>query len=244
MAEPFPGGLTVPEDWFNGILPRAPGMGDDFIKQELLTVLSDFCARSGIWQDWLPVLPLEPGVCTYSIETTDYKASIVKVLFAYRYPSEIPLSTVEPSDYLVDAEAQKRPGDPAYIHMTPERLLFISPPLPEGVEDSVRIYATLRPLDLCVPDWIKINYYDDICNGVLGRLYLTPGPLYKADLGVRMEKRYKAQRDRAQAEALGGNTAGEERVIPRPTFARGTGLCTRGTYHQGYAGTGPRYRRL
>lgn len=201
MPQAFSSGLTSPLDWINGIAPVAPNLSVDWIKHEVLIKLRYFFQRSHAWRCWVGPVNLQPGISAYSIEPTDYKAQIVSVINAYRMSDTYPLSPVDSYDHNADAMTDI-PGGPAYYYQTPERLVHIFPVLKDGDTESVRLFISMMPTDLCVPDWIKEQHYDAIREGVLSKVYLTPGINYKPDLGARLEKRFRSEISKAARDAV------------------------------------------
>lgn len=221
MTVPFPNGVTAPQDWLDGLLPRLPSLSTDMVKHELLTVLRDFFLRSHAWQDWVTV-NLKPNVILYSPELADVKAEICSIIGGYSdqqgmrdlYPAMPGLSY---------ADAQKvENGEPVAYFLTPEGRFCIFPSIRTGETKHVRLYVSMRPVDLCVPDWIRSRHYMDITNGVLANFYLTPGATYNAAMGARLAKDYASARDRAGMLARVGHTNLQERVPYDRNFARGS----------------------
>lgn len=223
MPEPFPGGLTAPQDWLNGILPRVPNLTPDFVKHELLTIIRDFCQYSGVWRDWLDPIILHPTQLVYSPEAVDVKAQVHRILDGYILENNQQLYPTSAGSRIVDIKTVEI-GDPRYYYMTPEKQIAIFPVLPLGSPTRrARLFTTMVPLDLCVPQWLKLDWFEGISAGVLGRLYLTPGLNYKPDIGARMERRYKSAKSKALRNAVTSGTGMQEVIIP-PDFAQGSGL--------------------
>lgn len=217
MVQPFPGGITAPLDWINGILPMLPGASVDWIKHELVVKLRTFFQTSGAWRDWIGPITMDPDTEFYSPELTDYKAEMVGVLNGYRTSDNFPLLLVTDDDRAINQMVTgQEPSQPQYVYRTPEGLLAIFPRITPNLQEQVMLYVSMMPIDLCVPTWIKLRHYDAIRAGVLGAGYFTPGINYKPDLGARMERRFRAAMSRATQDAIYSGTAAPQRVdIPR-----------------------------
>jgi len=216
MAQPFPGGITAPLDWINGILPRVPGAHVDWIKHEVLQRVREFFQISGAWRDWIGPITLDPTTPFYSVELADYKAELCAVLSGYRHSDGAPLGLVKDGDIAVQRDTLHSRGHPQYVYRTVEGLVAIFPVIEDGAYDQVSLYASMKPIDLCMPDWIRQRYYDGIVAGVLGTAYLIPGMNYKPDLGARYERRFRQWCSRAAQEAQASGTAMPEAApIPR-----------------------------
>jgi hypothetical protein len=225
MSEPFPSGITAPQEWLDGILPRCPNVTPDFVKHEVLTVLRDFFHFGRGWRDWVGPITLHNNQVHYSVELADYKAEFIEVLEGYRVSDRQPLIPI--THQMIGADAQLfEEGGPSYMYVNPEGLLTVFPTIPAGMQEQIRVFVTMMPIDLCVPNWIKFKWYDAIVNGVLERLYYSPGPNYKPDLAKVMGRRYVAQRARSTVTAITSGTNMPEVVQP-PFFAPGS---------QGYRG--------
>jgi hypothetical protein len=81
--------------------------------------------------------------------------------------------------------------------------------------ETVYPYVSMKPIDLCVPDWIRSKHYDAIVNGVLGRLYAKPGPQKDMGMAQWYQKRYVAERNDATRDAISNSTALVEIARPR-----------------------------
>jgi hypothetical protein len=245
MSEPFPGGIVAPQDWLNGILPRAPNLNPNFVKHEILSVLRDFFERSGAWREWVGPISLHPEQVTYSVELADYKANLVAILGGYRVSDEMRLFPV-PNQMIgadVNVHLNNDPyigGPPRWFYKDPyDNAIILPPPAEEG--EQVRLFVTMKPSDLCCPDWIRSRHYEAILAGVLARVYQTPGPNYKPDLGARMERKYVAARAHATREAIAGGT-GMTEVATIPTSVAGSQRFTGGVRsNSGIAVSGTRW---
>jgi hypothetical protein len=215
MAEPFPGGITRPQDWLDGLVPKLPNLTADAIKFEVLTVLRDFFKIGKTWRDWIGPITLHPDQVIYSTEQSDFKADLVDILQGYRVSDKLPLRIVDRQQIGADANLFD-PGVAQFITQTPEGLAQIWPPPPEGTQESVRLFVTMMPVDLCVPDWIKVQHFDDIVAGTLARWMLVPGPNYNYQLGNWYQRRYRAARDNAVQRTIASGTNLPERAAGRP----------------------------
>lgn len=216
MTQPFPGGLTAPLDWIDGILPLIPGAHVDWIKHTILRKTRDFFKRSNAWRDWIGPITMDETTPFYSAELSDYKATLCSVLAGYRHSDGFPLGLVQDADTAVQQDALYSVGLPQYTYRTVENLIAIFPMVGQGVYEQVSLYVSMQPIDLCMPDWIKDRYYDAILSGVLGAAYLTPGLNYKPDLGARYERRFLQWCSRAAQEAQASGTGMPQKVpVPR-----------------------------
>jgi hypothetical protein len=231
MGEPFPnGGITRPQDWLDGLIPKLPNLAEDAIKFEILAVLRDFFKQGKCWRDWIGPITLQPNTVVYSMEGADYKTDIVDILSAYRVSDSLPLRIVDRSDIGADANIFD-PGSPSYIVQTPEGMAQIWPPIGEGTAESVRLFVTMMPIDLCVPDWIKIQHYDEIVAGVMSRWLLSPGPNYNFQLGNWYRRMYRDARNAAQLRSAASGTLAPEKAVPPRMGVHGSqrGFGTRTT---------------
>jgi hypothetical protein len=203
MTQPFPGGLTAPNDWIDGILPMLPGASLDWIKNEILIKLRTFFDTSGAWRDWIGPITLDSTTPYYSPELTDYKAELCNVFDMIFEESGTHLSMCPRSHQFKIFDH----GTPTYFSVTSEGLLQIWPVVNPDVLLRVFAYVTMKPIDLCVPDWIKLRYFDAIRSGVLSAGYFMPGLNYKPDLAARYERRFRSEMSRATLSAITNQTA-------------------------------------
>lgn len=213
MSQPFPGGITAPLEWINGILPLVPGAHVDWIKHEVLRKTREFFQLSNAWRDWIGPITMDPTTPFYSPELSDYKAELCAVLGGYRMSDGFPLKLVQDGDVAVQRDTLYKREKPLYTYRTIENRLAIFPIIEDGGYEQVMLYVTMKPIDLCMPTWIRQRYYDGIIAGVLGTAYLTPGINYKPDLGARYERRFKQWCSRAAQEAQASGTGMPEKVF-------------------------------
>lgn len=225
MSVPVPfsasGGIVSPQEWMDGILPSLPNVPENVAKFEILTVMRDFFGHSEAWRDWFGPIVIYPGQLLYTPELTDYKAELVNILNSRRTLDGLPLRISLRED-AGDPAGLLQTGSPSHYHVTPEGQLAIWPQPAEDTTETVLFYASMQPIDLCVPTWIRAKHFDAIVNGVLGRIYAKPGPNLNMQLASWYQRRYISLRNKATVDALGNNTAVVERAQANPYFARGS----------------------
>lgn len=214
-----PTGITAPQDWLDGLLPRLPGFAPDTVKHEILSIVRDFFQRSYAWQDWIE-LKLKANTVLYSPELTDYKAEICFIL-AGRHKDEYAwLRPAEPMYPIADILRMEK-GRPDFYNLTPERMFCIFPAPETDDAYVVRLYCAMKPIDLCMPDWIKSLHYEAIRDGVLANLYALPGVIYKPDLALMHLKKYENAINKATVDARTAYAGIQEMVPFNHRFARG-----------------------
>lgn len=209
MVAPFPGGLTAPSDWIDGILPLLPNANVDWIKNEVLIKARTFFSISGAWRDWIGPINMSASTHLYSPELSDIKAALVAVLDGYRTSDGFKLALVRdwlPSVYQTILD-EDHPGSPQYVYQTVEGLLAIFPKVAIDGADQVYLYVSMKPIDLCMPEWIRDRCFDAIRAGVLSAGYAMPGVNYKPLDAARYERRFRAAMSRATQFALNSGTA-------------------------------------
>jgi hypothetical protein len=223
----FPGGLSAPQQWLDGILPKLPNIPVDWVKHETLSVLRDFCRESGVWREWVGPVVTEPGVSAYALPAP-YDG--VEPGLVYKAVRDLPAEgEEEPGYWHLVARAQpvhgprldRLVGDPAWYWRDAAGNVLIYP-VPASTDPAVScwFYCSLVPLDLCGPDWLRGEHFDTIVDGVLGRAYLMPGPNKDKEAAVFHRRAYLAARTRAKVRAAGGGVDGKPWPV-FPYFARG-----------------------
>lgn len=218
---PFPGGLTAPQQWLDGLLPALPGATVDAIKHAVLTVARDFYKRSTAWRAWCGPILLNDHQEVYEIESGDVRADVSVV---HR--------VCVPEDDLELRPMRAEAAGPAFGYPVGDKLATYHCPtanqivfLPLLVEGAARplvsVYASMVPLDLDIPDFLVQQHYDTICKGVLARMYMVPGLNYKPDLATSIQRQYSAERARARVVAEAGFTPILTVARPPAPFARG-----------------------
>lgn len=227
--EAFPGGLTSPMEWLDGILPRTPHVSPDFVKFQILSTLRDFFQRSGAWRGWLDPFNLDPEHAYYSLELTDVKAECVAILAGYRTSDEQRLGYAQKSIDRTE-QAINKTGSPAFFFRTTEGLACIFPKVTPGVTESVKLFVSMKPIDLCVPDWIRQKHFDAIVDGTLARIYKSPGINKDLQLAAIMQRQYRAAIGEATRDALADGTSAQYIIQPpRQVFGSQRGFAGRKT---------------
>lgn len=225
--EPFPGGLTAPQLWLDGILPKVPTAGADLIKHEVLTVARDFYSVSGAWRAWVGPIRLNEDQTKYAIETADIKAECTGVVDAIVIDTGMRLHSTDmqyaglPSliiygDYPTD-----------YYCPNPQEIVFMPRHASTGPTCSVSLLIKMRPIDLDWPQHLASEHFEAISHGVLASLYDTPGLMYKPDQAREQRKRYIWHRSRAKRRAEANYTM-RQRGVNAVGAAQGTWRGRRG----------------
>lgn len=219
LTQPFPGGLTSPQVWLDGILPKIPGAAVDTVKHEVLSVMRDFFAFSGAWRDWVGPILLHPLLTEYAIEVGDIKAEAVTTLVAHLSPMNLDMSQVR-ADMIGPLLGSQPVGEypTIFYNPTPNTIVFL--PIPQAEGNSVSLYVTMQPLDLAIPANLQGQHFDAICTGVLARLFLSKGIYTDMALGGYHAKRYNYLRTAARIAAEGNFDAPRRHATPAVPYTR------------------------
>jgi hypothetical protein len=150
---------------------RLTGATPDVVDLESRWVISDFLARSRLWQRTVQV-PLSPGVVSYAIPGVQTYESMVLMLEAsYKSRqlllSDFPIVTTEDST-------------PSSVRLGNDRTLEVYPAPGASITDnlSVKLAATILPSnENPIPAVIR-PYHQAVLDGVLARMYMIPDKPY------------------------------------------------------------------
>jgi hypothetical protein len=150
---------------------RLTGATPDVVDLESRWVISDFLARSRLWQRTVQV-PLSPGVVSYAIPGVQTYESMVLMLEAsYKSRplllSDFPIVTAEDST-------------PSSVRLGNDRTLEVYPAPDASITDnlSVKLAATILPAnENPIPAVIR-PYHQAVLDGVLARMYMIPDKPY------------------------------------------------------------------
>jgi hypothetical protein len=220
----FPGGLTVPQEWLDGISTQLRATGVDIVKQTLLTVMTDFFTGTNCWRMWVgPVVvggeaPPVPGR-RVPIPPPDTKIAI-RIVYDVQDDAGWGLRPLEPTAYPLSDE--RLHGKPlAWYQTDPGVLVLDQVPPPDQASVSLQVYASLTPIDLCIPPAIHAEHYDALCSGVLARLTAVKGPNFNMQLSSMHRTNYIRARSRAAWNTRDGYSARATRVLS-PVLVRGS----------------------
>lgn len=161
---------------------RLPGALDDTIKLELFSTLNEFFQDSNSWLEEIQ-FPVTSGVTDYTIKPTSV-SSVVRLIGVIN-GSGIPVRATLPEPDLVELESS--PSDTGSY--TAQVVLTVNNPLNrDGVPDF--------------PDWVLRYYFDEIQDGVLGRMMSQLAkPYVNERLAIYHMRRFRGGIARAKVEA-------------------------------------------
>ena len=118
---------------------------------------------------------------------------------------------------------QRPVGNPLYYWQYNPGIISFSPhPRPPSPPAYVVVYAALVPKDICVtPEWLHLEFAEDIVKGVQAKMMELPGSLYKPEAARQKKREYELARGRARHRGEQGyGTANDP--IAFPYFSRGS----------------------
>lgn len=219
----FPGGLVVPQEWLDGIVTKLKATGVDIVKQTLLTVMQDFFRHTGAWRMWVgPVVvggaaPPVPGR-RVPVPPPDPKVAI-RTIFEVKDASGFGLRRLGPAEY--DLADERLLGAPyGWYQSSPGMLVLDQVPPPEAPSVNLGVYASLTPLDLCLPPAIQAEHYQALCDGTMAAMLRVKGPNFDLRNSAEYRRDYIRQRSLARWGAMTGYSIESTRV-QAPVFAQG-----------------------
>lgn len=201
----FGGGLTSPQDWLDGLLPKLKAASPDAVKFDLLLTIQDLCQRSSIWREWVGPITVDGRTIQIPVEPPYDNVRIHTIIqLRLGIPNGEYLGFIDHRN----RSTLRRGGDgiPSKWFQPKPGLIVLDRMPVVGKDPAVPLEGliSLVPLDLCVPEWLKTEHYDTITKGTLQRQYGTRGPNYDPVMMKTMEREYIKGRSAAREAAYSG----------------------------------------
>jgi hypothetical protein len=193
----------APRSWPEQLIPLIPGAGQDFIEQNLLWVLRDFCQMGLAWVQNTAVFQLTNGFTDYAIPTPASMTQINTVIALREEDGSRrmiwPVDRITGFTYANDANVF------AYFCPTPGMIRLVAP-----IEETklLRAMVSLVPLSIIVPTWFRDQHQSAIETGVMGRMNMLPNrPWTDQKDGTLRWRQYLNMRNMARANTLRAYTS-------------------------------------
>ena len=164
--------LVSTDEWINELTTRLPGISSGQLKLELKSTLREFFTKSGFWMEELAPINIRADKDQYKLSYPQAKVMGVHYVWANGRP--IGLATTLPKRTATSSNL------PSVAYMLEHDLMQIFPAPPRYGDGALKVVARLNPLpDMCkVPSETVSHFFDEVMDGVLGRLYSQPGKPY------------------------------------------------------------------
>lgn len=162
-------GPPAPRTWEEQLMPQVPGASQDFVEQQLLWVLRDWCREGLVWIEILPNLPIRPDKHGYVLPSPHPNTAIGFVLAVRDVESG---REYHPFDN-TGAWRQNRETGGDYFHC-PRPGMISFPYATDAAARLMTIIASIVPFTIHVPDWMRQHHQNAIETGVVGRLLMIP----------------------------------------------------------------------
>ena len=159
--------LVSNDEWLNELRTRLPGISEGQLSLELKSTLREFFTKSGFWMEELDPINIVADKELYKLSYPQARVMVVHRVWIDNAPTT--LSTIAP---------KANSGRKAY--MKEPDLLQIGPMPTVSVDDGLVVQAQLNPLPCMdkVPYETVTHFFNEVLDGVLGRLYSQPGKPY------------------------------------------------------------------
>jgi hypothetical protein len=156
-------------DWQEELYSRVPGAASDHIDQELKSTLREFFTKSGFWTEELDPINIVALTDTYTLTPTT--GVVMGVQAAWVDNKQVHLISIKPK---VEPTSPTTPNL-GYCPQPNQLQLFPTPSV--SITDGLKVLVRLNPsADFSdIPDEASSHFFDEIMDGVLGRLYSMPG---------------------------------------------------------------------
>lgn len=160
--------LVTTDEWLIELRTRLPGISEGQLGLELKSTLREFFTKSGFWMEELSPIPLLPNKTMYKL--TYPQARVMGVHAVAINGTPVGLVATKPHSTT----------KAAYAYMSEADLMELFPVRTSPTTDTMIVIARLNPLPgMCkVPVETVTHFFDEVMDGVLGRLYSMPGKPY------------------------------------------------------------------
>jgi len=209
MSSPDP--PNVWKNIYDDVKIQIPGVTDAVFKQMLYQVWGDFCDRTNIWIEEVPI-PAMPNVVLYPF-TLANKGMPNRLLLLYD-------PQTSPARHWVQGSVEmNRPGTIRIMYAPSTAVTWMAVVAKTPHERTAEGYPDINPAD----EWIIEKYGDGMHYGVLGRLMEMPAkPYTNTKLGSMNWQYYVTERGKARSDATKSNIYGGQRWMFPQSFAVGS----------------------
>ncbi len=158
--------------WTDELTVRLPGASTDQIDLELKATVREFFTKSGFWTEELDPIDIVADTDIYTLTPTE--GVIMGTMYVWVDHKSIPLSTIKPKTVSTSSNSVQTAWapQPNQIQLFPMPSVDIT----GGLKVLVRLNPDAKWRQL--PDELGSHFFDEILDGVLGRLYSQPGKPY------------------------------------------------------------------
>lgn len=208
----FPAPVDSPRPWPEMLVPMVPGAGLDFIEQNLVWVLRDFCHMGTAWIAQTDVIVMTSAAIDYVIPTPVDGTTISVILALQDLDGQTAYFPADRATLFARAGQQTR----GFSCLSPGTVRLLQPVIPPA-EAQVRALVSLMPNSFEVPSWFRDHYQPSIETGVMGRMFMMPNrPFTDLKAGMLLWRQYLNHRNIARIQAQRAYTPqGQGWVFPR-----------------------------
>lgn len=165
--------LVSTDIWKNELTTRLPGISSGQLDLELKSTIREFFTKSGYWVEELPAIDIKADKDQYRVNTQG-QSVVMGVQQVFVSGTPIGLTTYRPK-FQNSGSARASSAYPVEVD-----LLELSPVPNTDIDGGLIVIARLNPIgEICkVPETAATHFFDEIMDGVLGRLYSQPGKPY------------------------------------------------------------------
>lgn len=151
------------DSWLTELRTRLPGISEGQLALELKSTMREFFTKSGYWMEELSPIRIVQDKNLYKLSYPQAHVMGVHSVWIEDAPKR--LLTVQP----------KVSG--SGIYMAEHDVLQIFPTPVRSITDGLKVIVRLNPLSEMtrVPYEVSTHFFDEVMDGVLGRLYSQPG---------------------------------------------------------------------
>ena len=204
------------EPWFHELAARVPGADNNFLEENIVRSIKEFCSESTAWREWVEDRTVSEGERAVDLQTglKSHVLLVHEVLLDGR-----PLHQV--SRLYPESEGPQQPRGWVGDGYVPGRI-FLTPVPDKDYEFGLKalVSLTVGKAPCKLPTLLTEMFYEAVLDGTLGRLYMQPRKPYSdreaASFHLRRFRRYTRQ---ARDMASRGFTPGGQNWS-YPSFGR------------------------
>lgn len=151
--------------WIESAAPQLGGCPLITLRAEWLNAAREFFTRSTCWREDLPVIAIVGGTAQYIVTPP-----VADCKINYIHQVAIPTAILSPSSQVPKVLATQE-GDVPTQYATPQPDTLVLYPTPQK-DNTMIVTASLVPtaVDTVMPDYIQVQYFEVLLDGLLGRL--------------------------------------------------------------------------
>jgi hypothetical protein len=204
--------------WITEASDGLPGCPKATIESAIRSIARDFCEKTLLWVKQLTPINVVLGTVEYTL-TPLANSAIILVERAELSGTRLGENSMDLLDREQDSWRTETSELATEYMVDPDKVLRLRETPTKDIANGLVVWAALKPAvaqDI-VPDFLYNDYYEDILNGVRGKLFRIPSkPWTDIAMGEYFDDLYKSRRSLGQRRKTTGAVKMSIRTQPHP----------------------------